>query len=188
MPTRMLLLLFSIFLALVLGSSIPLAADQNDERLDALFEQLKEAPSVAVSTAIERKISVIWTQTPSKASEELMMNGIEAIQRGQLDLALKHFTSLVEGEPEFAEAWNKRATVHYMLGDYPEAIADIEKTLELEPRHFGALAGLGTIFAEIDQPEAARNVFQEVLELSPQSPGIKENIRKMETQMRARTL
>ena len=90
--------------------------------------------------------------------------------------ALKIFDAIVRKAPGFAEGWNKRATVHYMMGNYEASLADIDRTLELEPHHFGALAGLGLVNIELERDEAALDAFERVLKVTPQSQGARHNI------------
>lgn len=174
-------------LALALLGSLILA-DQNDARLEPLFERLHEAPDAVTSAVIERQIWRVWSEAPSDSANRLLRRGTRAMQAGSLQTALSNFNDLVEAEPEFAEAWNKRATVHYLLGNYQQSIADIEQTLELEPRHFGALSGLGAIFAQLDQPDAAIRAFEQVLEIYPQSNSSKRSIEQLEEDRLGRTI
>lgn len=169
---------------LIATAAVPLAiADQNDARLDPLFTALRNAGNANVALFIEQQIWSIWMEGPNQNANRLMRRGMRALQSGELDQALVHFDALVETEPGFAEAWNKRATLHFARGDYGLAMLDIEQTLELEPRHFGALSGLGIIFMEMNEPVAAIRVFYEVLELHPLSRSSQRNVRRLEQQL-----
>lgn len=167
---------------------LPAIADQTDSRLNGLFNRLQEAPNAFQSSVIEQQIWMIWTEGPNDEADALMSRGMRAMRLGEWTLAVRLFDELVEKEPEFAEAWNKRATVHYVLGNYSKSMADIEQTLKLEPRHFGALGGLGSIFARLDQPAAAIRVFKQVLELYPHSQSSRESIEVLEEELRERTI
>ena len=90
---------------------------------------------------------------------------------------------LVDNESDFAEAWNRRATVHYLLGNYKESLSDIEKTLTLEPRHFGALSGIGMIMLKLGQTDKALHAFERVLDISPQNVGASKSVKELETKM-----
>lgn len=173
---------------LILALLMPVAADQNDERLDDLFDELQNASNAAQSAVIEQQIWLIWTLGPNEEADRLMNRGIRAMRLGEWTLAERLFDELIEQEPEFAEAWNKRATVHYVLGDYTESMSDIEQTLKLEPRHFGALSGLGSIFARLDQPNAAIRVFEQVLELYPHSRSSQQSIELLQEKLLDRTI
>ncbi len=163
-------------------------ADQNDERLDPLFDELQSSPGVNVSSVIEQQIWVLWSRGPNEESTRLLRRGVRAMQSGDLESALGVFDRLVDDEPEFAEAWNKRATLHYIRGDLNQSLADIEATLKLEPRHFGALAGLGSIFARLKQPEAAIRAYEQVLDIYPQSTNSQRNLERLQEELEGRTL
>lgn len=178
---------WSLSLLLVLFAGIS-AADQFNVRLDPLFARLQRAPDAVTSAMIEQQIWRAWNEAPNDAAGRLMRRGTAAMQAGQLETALSNFNELIETEPEFAEAWNKRATVHYLLGNYQQSIADIDQTLALEPRHFGALSGLGAIFAQLEQPNAAIRAFEAVLEIYPQSNSSKRSIERLEANLESRVL
>ena len=116
----------------------PVAADQKDPRLVELFALLKAAPSYGVAQPAEAAVWGLWSETDDPAVRILLHNGIAAMARRDYRLALEKFDQIVTIAPDFAEGWNKRATVHYLIGLYPASLSDIDKTLALEPRHFGA--------------------------------------------------
>lgn len=177
-------LLYKSLMIVMATIAAPLTlADQNDDRLDPLFTALRNAGNANVALFIEQQIWGIWMEGPNSSANRLMRRGMRAFQSGELDRALTHFDELVESEPQFAEAWNKRATLHFARGDYAQAMLDIEQTLELEPRHFGALSGLGIIFMEMNEPAAAIRVFYQVLELHPLSRSSQRNVRRLEQQL-----
>jgi len=147
----------------------PAYADQNDQSLEGYFEQLQNASSNAETQAIQNQIWQAWLSAPDENSTYLMSQLNSAMAAGQHQLALLLSNQLIDSTPKFAEAWNKRATVYYLLGDHKLSVADIKETLVLEPRHFGALSGLGLIFMSAGQYEAALDVFNKVLEISPSS-------------------
>jgi tetratricopeptide (TPR) repeat protein len=151
-------------------------ADQTDPRLKGLFEQLRAAPSPDAAAGIESQIWVIWSKSGDAELDKALEIGSRAMAIGDTRVAFKIFDSIVQKAPNFAEGWNKRATVHYMVGDYEASLADIDRTLELEPHHFGALAGLGLINVELERDEAALDAFERVLKVTPQSESAKQNI------------
>lgn len=173
---------------LLLALLLPVSADQTDERLEDLFDKLQSSADPDQSAVIEQQIWVIWTVGPTDEADRLMNRGIRAMRLGEWTLAERLFDRLVTLEPDFAEAWNKRATVHYVLGDYTQSMADIERTLTLEPRHFGALSGLGSIFARLDRPAAAIRVFEEVLEIYPHSRGSLQSIEQLQEELLDRAI
>lgn len=154
---------------IVLGAAGPALADQRDPRLPVLFSALIDAGPVD-ARRIEGEIWMIWIESSDGESAELMQLGMLAMQTGELDVALDTFDLLVTRSPDFAEAWNKRATVLYMVGDLEASLADIAKTLELEPHHFGALSGAGLIFDALEQPEPALKAYREALAVHPNLP------------------
>ena len=98
--------------------------------------------------------------------------------------AMLAFNQIVENFPNYAEAWNKRATLNYLLGNTDESIADIERTLELEPRHFGALSGLGLVYIQRKQLSKAKEAFEDLIEVHPNSPNAKQNLELVIEQLR----
>jgi tetratricopeptide (TPR) repeat protein len=163
-------------------------ADQNNERLNVLFEELGSSPGIRLSAAIEEQIWTIWSQGPTEDSTRQLRRGVRAMQRGELESALSLFDGLINEQPEFAEAWNKRATLHYIRGDITQSMADIEQTLTLEPRHFGALAGLGSIFTRLQQPSAAIRAFEQVLNIYPQSRSSQQNLERLQEELEGRAI
>lgn len=165
--------IFSIFIA---GLSTQVSADQKDPRLDVLFSALKLSDTQETSKMLENQIWTIWHIPPAGSESGFVLrDGIEAMSTGRVNDALEAFDKVTRLEPEFAEGWNKRATVFYMLGDLDRSALDIQRTLALEPRHFGALSGLGLInLAKGDKP-AALKAFDAALEIHPHLPS-KERI------------
>src|SRR3546814_496340 len=137
----------------VLAAPRPAAADQNDSRLDELFIRLLEAPAPGEAQRIEGEIWRIWLESDDGAVRGLMRDGLAAMQRGDYPHALAKFDQMVLIAPDFAEGWNKRATVHYLLGNDGQSLDDIAKTLELEPRHFGAPAGRGLGYLRLEDAQ-----------------------------------
>lgn len=161
---RAVLLLLAV---LGLGQLRPAAAAQDDLRLEPLFETLRSAPTAAVAQVAELRIWQIWTEAPDSTNARLMREGTDAMARRNFPAALVTFNRLIDSAPGFAEAWNKRATLYYLMGNYAASIDDIEQTLALEPRHFGALSGLGLIMLGLDRPEAALRSFEAALAVHP---------------------
>lgn len=164
-------------LVAVLGLGLADArADQTDPRLKGLFDQLLAATSPEASKGIEDQIWDIWAQSGDSDVDQVFALGSQAMTLGDTTTAYKVFDAIVHKAPNFAEGWNKRATVNYMIGDYQASLADIDRTLELEPHHFGALAGLGLVNLQLDRDEAALDAFERVLKVSPQSESARHNI------------
>ena len=157
--------------------------NQTDTRLDSLFSQLQATNSEIEARALEKFIWKIWLESGDSLVDRLMVGGIEAMGGGDYEKALTAFDSIVEGAPDFAEGWNKRATLYWLLGDFDKSIQDINRTLALEPRHFGALAGLAMIREAQMRPLDALRAFERALDLYPAMPNASEKIRKLNRQL-----
>jgi len=175
--------LLAAFLLSALMLSTPSRADQTDARLDDLFGQLTQTSDVSVANQLTSEIWTIWIETNSPDSQQIMQQGIDAMGQRDLNRALEIYDDLILKEPDFAEAWNKRATVHYMLGNISQSAEDVKKTLELEPRHFGALSGLGLLYMATGKPKAALTAFEEALVVNPHLSGPKNNIKSLRLQI-----
>lgn len=174
--------------ALLLALSGQARADQADPRLPALFEQLKAAESLETARPIEAEIWEIWTSARDAELDGLMGEGIAAMNARDPKTALEDFTRIIELAPDFAEAWNKRATLFYLLGQYDASLADIDHTLELEPRHFGALSGLGLIQMTLEHDEQAIDAFERALAIHPQMTGPRANVEALKERIRQKTI
>ncbi len=147
-------------------------------RLDALFGELAE-PGREDWEKVEGQISGIWARSGSPAMDLLLRRGNEAMEAEDYPTAIEHFSALVEMAPDFAEGWNARATTYYLMGEFSLSMADIEHVLVLEPRHFGALSGLGFMFEAMDQPKLALEAFEAVHALNPNRPNVNEAIARL---------
>lgn len=145
-------------------STFTYAADLED-----LFEQLNAAESHRSAARIERQIWAAWGIGPSEEATEKLERAVTAMNSGEYTLSLVLLDQLVEQTPAYAEAWNKRATLYYMMGNFQQSIADIEQTVLLEPRHFGAWSGLGLMLEMLNRTEAAIRAHETVLEIYPMS-------------------
>src|SRR3569623_650788 len=153
------------------------AADQKDARLPDLFAQLKSAADPMKATGIEAKIWTIWLEANDPVIDQLMTEGSEAMVTAKFASALEMFNAIIARKPDFAEGWNKRATVYFLMGDYEKAIADIDRTLQLEPRHFGALSGLGMSNLKLGRDAAAADAFRRLINIDPLYPNAKRNLK-----------
>jgi tetratricopeptide (TPR) repeat protein len=168
----------SVASSLVAASS-PVAAETEGPELDALFAQLAE-PEREDWERIEGEIARIWSRSGSPAMDLLLRRAGEAMEAEEYEIAVEHLTALTDHAPDFAEAWNARATVFYMMGEYALSIADIERTLALNPRHFGALEGLGAILEEMQRTDLALEALRAAQELNPNRPSIGESLERLE--------
>lgn len=169
-------------------SSMSAAADQNDPRLEDLFERLQAADDPATAAPIEELIWQIWFEHDDSGIASQIMTAVAQMNSNQLENALATLNRLVEAAPEFAEAWNRRATLHYIMGNYAASEADIVKTLQLEPFHFGALSGRGLVLISQGKYEEARNAFSRALEVNPNMPEVKNNIDQINQYLSRRTI
>jgi tetratricopeptide (TPR) repeat protein len=166
-----------------IGFALPALADQNDPRLNALFTRLHETDSRLEAQSIEQDIWAIWFTSSDAEVTHLMERGSNAMNLGDLKTAIQDFTKITEIAPDFAEGWNRRATARYLAGDFEGSREDVAKTLALEPRHFGALSGLGLINAQEDKGEAAIEAWQHALEVNPNMPSVEQNIEDMKEKL-----
>jgi tetratricopeptide (TPR) repeat protein len=155
-----------------LGAS---SADQTDSRLEPLFAKLLAAQDIGEARPIEISIWEIWTASGDDAITELMNESAAAMSRRDYDRALRYLDQVVAIAPDYAEGWNRRATVHYLTDRYEDSLADIARTLALEPRHFGALSGRGLVLTALEREEEALRAFEEALAIHPHLIGAKIN-------------
>ena len=163
---RVMFRIISIITFLLL-SITSVKADQNDPRLNNLFKKLNKTENQQEISNIIKDIWDIWYEVDDPKVIEYFEKGIQAMRIRNYPLAVRFFNNLIEEDPNFAEAWNKRATVYFMMGDFDKSMNDIIKTLELEPRHFGALDGMGLIFIHQGQYQQAIDVYDKMLEIFP---------------------
>jgi len=155
--------------------------------LDRLFEQLRSAEGDNW-VLVQNRIWALWSRSGSPSMDLLLARATKAMQARNLDLALDFLDDLVRLDPDFAEAWNKRATVHFMKENYAQSIADIRQTLAHEPRHFGALAGLGMILERMGDKEGAYRAYQRALEVHPHLVAPREAIERLRPDVEGRKL
>ncbi len=161
-------------LALILAGA-PAPADQRDGRLPELFAALREAADIAAAHAVEARIWGIWHEHEDDAVVLLMRRGRAAMARQDHLAALRAFDQVVKIAPDFAEGWNARATLYYLMGRHEDSLADIARTLALEPRHFGALSGRGLVYSALERWELALESFEAALAVHPQMTGPRLN-------------
>jgi tetratricopeptide (TPR) repeat protein len=161
---------------LMVLAAVPAYADQNDPRLPALFARLHDASDPSTAANLREQIWDIWFDAREPEVDQLMEQGETAMAAGQLRMALAMFDAVIERRPDFAEGWNRRATTYYMLGAYDQSEADVARVLRLEPRHFGALSGLGLIHTARERFDAAIAAYERALEVDPNLPGARINL------------
>lgn len=179
-----------LFALLLVGPALPASglADQNNDALDDLFGRLKVSTNALEAAAIEGLIWKVWIHRGVTEVDQDMTLGIFAMGEGDLKGSLSHFDKIVRRDPEFAEGWNKRATVYYLLGQFDASVADIRKTLALEPRHFGALSGMGLIYDALGNPAAAVKVWEKALEINPHMASIRNRVEKIRAETKGKPI
>jgi tetratricopeptide (TPR) repeat protein len=159
-------------------------AEIRDDMLDRLFAKLVKAASKEEAQTVEQAIWKLWTTSDSPTAELLLAQAVKASTAGDNETALKILDGLIEVHPDFMEAWNRRATVYYLIGRYQESLADIDEVLKREPRHFGALAGLGMIKRKLGDLSAARAAFGDALAVNPNMEGVKRALDEIDREER----
>ena len=163
-----------LLLVLILSSPNSLDANERDNKLNRLFNELK-INNLSLVYGTEQKIWEIWSTHPTDENLTLeLLKGSNLMQGDTISESIKIFSKLIELDPNWAEAWNKRATALYLIGDYEGSQKDIDKVLELENRHFGALAGQGLVNIKLENYEKAIESYKRAQEIYPamQSPKI----------------
>lgn len=155
--------------------------------LDPLFESLKTADPDAAKS-IEERIWQEWSKSGSPAMDLLLERGREALEEGELETAIDHFSALIDHAPEFAEGYNARAMAYYQADRYGPAMADIQITLSLNPRHFGAMSGMAVMFEEAGLENGALAAWRAVVELHPNREGAEDAIKRLERAVEGRSL
>ena len=154
--------------------SCSLKADQNDARLEDLFDILSTTESDVQINEVTSNIWDIWYETNDPSIEADFYRGLESMRTGDLIMSVAFFTRVIDKNPNFAEGWNKRATVYYMLGKFDASMMDIHETLRLEPRHFGAMDGMGLIFIHLEQFDKAIDIYDQMLKIFPNNSSTKQ--------------
>lgn len=149
--------------------------------IDGLFERLRTAePSEVLE--IERQIIRVWSDPGSPELRLLFQRGQIAMSAGNFPEAVRQFSMLIDRAPDFAEGWNARATTYFLMNRFNHSVADIGRTLDLNPRHFGAMNGLAMILERVEDHEGALAVYRELLEIHPTRRGVARAIKRLEAQ------
>ena len=156
--------------------------------LDTLFEALKVAPDEASAKAIEDRIWALWMVSGSDTCNVLMSRAKMAADGRDYGLAIKLLNAVIELRPEYTEGWNRRATVYYLQKDYAHSLADIREVLAREPRHFGALSGLGAILQEIGDEKHALEAYRRALAIDPHLEHVGEVVKTLTEKVEGRAI
>ena len=148
-----------------------------------LHERLRDESSFVRGFA-EQGLWLLWSRSGNAEIDRLMAFGSQAMQAGRHSEAIGVFSRIIETKPEFAEGWNRRATVYYLAGQYDKSIADCHEVLKRNPRHFGALSGMGQIHVQLEDYENALRWYRRALEVNPNMLGVEMNIRLLEEKLK----
>ena len=166
-------------LGVMLGANVLAQNGGSSTMLDTLFAKLQTATDPMAIQSLEGAIWEQWVMVPDGPQRELMMRGIAEMQQRQLKQSVDTFSKLIEIAPDLSEAWNKRATAHWLLGNFPASLSDICETVKREPRHFGAYSGLGMIRAEMGEYPRAVAAFELAKKYNPHIVGIDDEITRL---------
>lgn len=156
--------------------------------IDKLFEALKIAPTDESAKYVENRIWALWLAEGGDTSNLLMGRVKTAMEKKEFDVALKLLGAIIDLRPDYVEAWNRRATIYFNTKDYGSAIADIREVLAREPRHFGALAGLGTIMQELGDDKAALEAYRRALAVHPKLEKIPDVVKRLTEKVEGREI
>ena len=181
---------FSLFFLIILfiNSFFPSAQSSQENILNRLFNQLEKVNNQKSAVLLETKIWSIWNEHPTnnKLTERLEF-GTELMQYGDYNYALKVFNNIIVSDPKWSEAWNKRATVYFLMSQFTDSLYDIDKVLNIEPRHFGALSGQARIFIKLQKYEEAIKSIERALKFYPSFKS-REMITEIERLIREETI
>ena len=169
-------------------AKLPKTGADRTRGLDFLFGALKAAPDEASAKHVEARIWALWMQTPSDTTALLMMRAKAAMDAQQMGVALKLLDAVVKLRPDYVEGWNRRATLYYLQNDYAHSLQDIEQVLVREPRHFGALAGLGMIMQDLGDEKRALEAFRKALAVNPHLEKVPELVKTLTEKVEGRDI
>src|SRR6266702_5626840 len=169
-------------------AKLPKVGADRARGLDFLFGALKAAPDEASAKHVEARIWAQWMQTPSDTAALLMLRAKAAMDAQKVDVALKLLDAVVKLRPDYIEGWNRRATLYYLKNDYAHSLEDIQQVLIREPRHFGALAGLGFIMQDIGDEKRALEAFRKALAVNPHLEKVPELVKSLTEKVEGRDI
>src|SRR5438045_9427175 len=169
-------------------NKLPKVGSDRTRGLDFLFGALKAAPDQASAKHVEARIWALWLQTQSDTAALLMMRAKAAMDAQQIDVALKLLDAVVKLRPDYVEGWNRRATLYSLQNDYAHSLADIQQVLVREPRHFGALAGLGMIMRDLGDDKRALDAFRKALAINPHLEKVPELVKTLSEKVEGRDI
>jgi len=169
--------------------NVPKALHSDRTRnIDFLFDALKAAPDDESAKAIENRIWALWLHSGSDTADLLMIRVKQASDAKNLDVAIRLLNTIIEIRPAYTEAWNRRATIYFLKKDYSNSLADLQQVLAREPRHFGALAGLGTIMEELGEDKQALEAFRRAQAVHPHLKGVADQVKSLADKVEGRDI
>jgi tetratricopeptide (TPR) repeat protein len=156
--------------------------------IDFLFEALKVAPDDESAKAVEGRIWALWMVSGSDTVDLLMLRAKAAADAKDFNLAIRLLGTIIELRPSYIEAWNRRATIYFLQKDYGNSLADIREVLIREPRHFGALAGLGVILEQVGDEKHALEAFRKAQGIYPRLGGVSDQINALKEKVEGRDI
>ena len=169
-------------------AKLPKVGGDKTKGLDFLFGALKVAPDEASARHVEARIWAVWLQTPSDTVALLMARSKAAMDAQQTDVALKLLDAVIKLRPDYVEAWNRRATIYYLKNDYVRSLGDLQQVLTREPRHFGALAGVGMIMQDMGDDKRALDAFRQALAINPHLEKVPELVKTLSEKVEGRDI
>ncbi|ABD06129.1 TPR repeat protein [Rhodopseudomonas palustris HaA2] len=169
-------------------AKLPRVGGDQVKGLDFLFGALKAAPDEASAKHVEARIWALWSQTSSDTTALLMSRAKVAMEAKQFDVAVKLLDAVVKLRPDYIEGWNRRATIFYLQNEYARSLGDIEQVLAREPRHFGALAGLGMIMQELGDDKRALDAFRKALAINPHLDKVPDLVKTLTEKVEGRDI
>ncbi|WP_373852328.1 tetratricopeptide repeat protein [Bradyrhizobium sp.] len=169
-------------------TKLPKVPADRTRGLDFLFGALKAAPDEDSARHVEARIWALWLQTPSDTAALLMVRAKAALDAQNIDVALKLLDAVIKLRPDYVEAWNRRATIYYLKNDYVRSLGDLQQVLTREPRHFGALAGVGMIMQDMGDDKRALDAFRKALAVDPYLEKVPQIVKQLTEKVEGRDI
>ncbi|GIQ72428.1 tetratricopeptide repeat protein [Bradyrhizobium sp. ma5] len=169
-------------------TKLPQVPADRTRGLDFLFGALKAAPDEDSARHVEARIWALWLQTPSDTAALLMVRAKAALDAQNIDVALKLLDAVIKLRPDYVEAWNRRATIYYLKNDYVRSLGDLQQVLTREPRHFGALAGVGMIMQDMGDDKRALDAFRKALAVDPYLEKVPQIVKQLTEKVEGRDI
>lgn len=167
--------------------ALGLAAAGRMDDAPALVAALRD-PDALVRAIAEQALWAVWSRSGDERIDDLFRRGVSEMNGERFSEAIATFTRVIQLRPDFAEGWNKRATVYYLAGEYRRSLADCDEVIRRNPQHFGALSGYGQIYLQLDEPDKALEYFRRALAVNPNLDGVQTAVDRLEARRRQRSI